>query len=171
MTIGEIRVSDRAMPEEDSAALLQRTLVGRVGTVGADGMPYVVPMNFVYEHAGSRIHLHLARQQGHLAANLAFSPKACFEVDEPGPLIATGDTACETDHVYESVICFGQGRVVSDQGERTRIARLFVQKYVDHGMPGRSCKPGLVYLDIVDFVTVEIAVMTGKRRPPLEPEA
>jgi hypothetical protein len=171
MTLGEIRISDRAMSEEDSAALLQRALVGRIGTVGADGMPYVVPMNFVYEQAGRRIHLHLGRQPGHLAENLKSSPKLCFEVDEPGPLIATGETACETDHVYESVICFGQGRVVSDLAERTRIARLFVQKYVDQGMPGRSCKPGLVYLEIVDFVTIEIAVMTGKRRLPLEPEA
>lgn len=152
-------------------ALLQGALVGRVGTVGSDGMPYVVPMNFVYEPAGRRIHLHLARNPGHLAENLKFSPKVCFEVDEPGPVIATGETACETDHAYESVICFGEARVVSDQTERTRIARLFVQKYVDRGMPGRLCKPGLVYLEIVDFVTIEIAVMTGKRRPPLEPEA
>jgi nitroimidazol reductase NimA-like FMN-containing flavoprotein (pyridoxamine 5'-phosphate oxidase superfamily) len=171
MTLGELRISDRAMSEKDSVTLLQRALVGRVGTVGADGMPYVVPMNFVYEHAGRRIHVHLARQQGHLAANLALSPKVCFEVDEPGPRIATGETACETDHVYESVICFGQGLVVSDQDERTRIAGLFVQKYVDQGMPGRSCKPGLVYLGIADFVTVDIAVMTGKRRAPLQPEA
>jgi nitroimidazol reductase NimA-like FMN-containing flavoprotein (pyridoxamine 5'-phosphate oxidase superfamily) len=170
MTLGEIRISDRAMSEQDSAAVLQRALVGRVGTVGADGMPYVVPMNFVYEQAGRWIHLHLGRQPGHLAENLKFSPKVCFEVDEPGALIATGETACETDYVYESVICFGRGRVVSDQGERTRIARLFVQKYVDQGMPGRSCKPGLVYLEIVDFVTIEVAVVTGKRRPPLEPE-
>ena len=171
MTLGEIRISDRAMSEEDSAALLQRALVGRIGTVGADGMPYVVPMNFVYEQAGRRIHLHLGRQPGHLAENLKSSPKLCFEVDEPGPLIATGETACETDHVYESVICFGQGRVASDLAERTRIARLFVQKYVDQGMPGRSYKPGLVYLEIVDFVTIEVAVMTGKRQPPLEPGA
>jgi nitroimidazol reductase NimA-like FMN-containing flavoprotein (pyridoxamine 5'-phosphate oxidase superfamily) len=167
MTLGEIRISERSMSDEDSAGLLERALVGRVGTVGADGTPYVVPMNFVYEHAGRRIHLHLARQQGHLAANLAFSPKVCFEVDEPGPLIATGETACETDHVYESVICFGEARVVSDLDERTRIARLFIQKYVDQGMPGRSCKPGLVYFEIVDFITMEIAVKTGKRRPPL----
>lgn len=171
MTLGEIRISDRAMSEEDTVVLLQRALVGRIGTVGADGMPYVVPMNFVYERAKRRVHLHLARNPGHLAANLAFSPKVCFEVDEPGPLIATGETACETDHVYESVVCFGEARVVADQKERARIARLFVRKYVDQGMPGRSCKPGLVYLEIVDFVTIEVSVMTGKRRPPLEPEA
>ena len=166
MAIGEIRVSDRAMPEEDSVALLGRALVGRVGTVGADGMPYVVPMNFVYEHAAHTIHLHVAKQPGHLAENLKLSSKVCFEVDEVGALIATGETGCETDHVYESVICFGQARVVPDLDERVRIARLFVQKYVDQAMPGRSLKPGLVFQDIVDFVSVEVSIMTGKRRPP-----
>jgi nitroimidazol reductase NimA-like FMN-containing flavoprotein (pyridoxamine 5'-phosphate oxidase superfamily) len=167
MAVGKLRRSDRAMSEEDTVVLLRRALVGRIGTVDADGTPYVVPLNFVYEHAASRIHLHFARQPGHLASNLKFSSKVCFEVDEPGPLIATGETGCETSHVYESVICFGRAQVVSDERERARIARLFVRKYVDQHMPGRSYKPGLAPLSIVDFTTVEVGVMTGARRPPL----
>lgn len=164
---GKLRLSDRAMSEADTVALLERALVGRIGTVGADGTPYVVPLNFVYEHRRHRIHLHLAKQPGHLASNLRFSPKVCFEVDEPGPLIATGEAACETDQVYESVVCFGQARAVSKERERARVARLFLWKYLDQHMPDRSYKPALVLLSIVDFVTVDIEVMTGKRRPPL----
>lgn len=166
MTLAKLRRSDRAMSEEDTVALLQRALVGRIGTVDADGTPYVVPLNFAYEHPARRIHLHFAREPGHLASNLKFSSKVCFEVDEPGPLIATGETGCETSHLYESVICFGRAQVVSDEREGTRIAGLFIRKYVDQHMPGRSYKPGLV-LNTVDFVTVEMEVMTGKRRPPL----
>lgn len=166
MGLGEIRISDRAMSTKDAAALLQRALVGRIGTVDAEGMPYVVPVNFVYEHRRRRIHLHIGRQLGHLASNLAFSPKACFEVDEAGPLIATGETACETDQVYESVICFGNAQAVSDERERTRIARLFLRKYIDQHMPGRSYKRGLSLMSIADFVTVDVDVMTGKCRPP-----
>ncbi len=167
MAVGELRRSDRAMSEGDTVALLQRALVGRIGTVDAEGTPYVVPLNFVHEHPPHRIHLHSARQIGHLASNLKFSSKVCFEVDEPGPLIATGETGCETSHVYESVICFGLAQVVADEGERARIARLFVQKYVDEHMPARSYKPELELLGSADFVTVEIEVVTGKRRPPV----
>jgi len=167
MAVGKLRRSDRAMSEEDTVVLLRRALVGRIGTVDADGMPYVVPLNFVYEHAARRIHLHFARQPGHLASNLKFSSKVCFEVDEPGPLIATGETGCETSQVYESVICFGRAQVVSDEDERARMARLFLRKYVDQHMPGRSYKPGLAPLSIVDFATIEVGVMTGTRRPPL----
>jgi nitroimidazol reductase NimA-like FMN-containing flavoprotein (pyridoxamine 5'-phosphate oxidase superfamily) len=167
MAVGRLRRSDRAMPEGDSVALLRRALVGRIGTVDADGTPYVVPLNFVCEHAARRIHLHFSKQPGHLASNLKFSSKVCFEVDEPGSLIATGETGCETSHVYESVICFGQAQVVSDERERERIARLFLRKYVDQHMPGRSYKLELAPLSIVDFATVGVAVMTGTRRPPL----
>ncbi|UCH86417.1 MAG: pyridoxamine 5'-phosphate oxidase family protein [Dehalococcoidia bacterium] len=167
MAVGKLRRSDRAMPEEDTTALLQRALVGRIGTVDADGMPYVVPLNFVYEHAARRIHLHFAKQPGHLTSNLKFSSKVCFEVDEPGPIIARGETGCETSHVYESVICFGRAQVVSDERERERIARLFLRKYVDQHMPDRSYKPGLAALSIVDFATVEVGIMTGTRRPSL----
>lgn len=165
MAIGKLRRADRAMFDEDSKALLQRALVGRIGSVDPEGTPYVVPLNFVFEGQPRRIHLHLAKQPGHLASNLKFSPTVCFEVDEPGPLIATGDTGCETSHAYESAVCFGRARVVTDEHERTRVARLFVRKYLEGQMPGRSYNPGLPLLSTVDFVTVEIDVITGKRRP------
>lgn len=167
MTLGELRRADREMPEEDIVALLQRALVGRIGSVDADGMPYVVPLSFVYEHPARRIHLHLSKDPGHLVANLILSSKVCFEVDEPGPLLATGETGCETSQAFESVICFGQARVVSDEQERERIARLFVRKYVDEYMTDRSYKQELIPLSIVEFITVEIDVMTGARRPPV----
>jgi nitroimidazol reductase NimA-like FMN-containing flavoprotein (pyridoxamine 5'-phosphate oxidase superfamily) len=165
MAVGKLRRSDRAMSAQDSVALLQWALVGRVATIDAEGTPYIVPLNFVYEHRGRRIHLHLAKQRGHLASNLEFSSKVCFEVDEPGPLVATGDAGCNTDQVYESVVCFGRAKVIDDEREKERIARLFVRKYVDEHMPGRSYEPGLVWLGAVEFVTVEIGVVTGKRCP------
>ncbi len=147
--------------------LLHRALVGRLGTVSSVGMPYVVPLNFVFEDGPPRVHLHIARQPGHLSSNIGFSSKACFEVDEPGSLVATGETACNTDQAYESVICFGRAQVVSSNRERRRIARLFVRKFLDQAMAGRSYKPGLALLDIVDFVTVKVDTMTGKRGPAL----
>jgi hypothetical protein len=165
METGNLRRTDRAMSEEDSVALLQRALVGRIGTVDAEGTPYVVPLNFVYENEGRRVHFHLARQPGHLSSNLAFSPKVCFEVDEPGPLFATGEAGCDSDQAYESVVCFGRAALVSDEDEKERIARLFFRKYIDEHMPGRSYDPQLVWLAAVEFVTLEATVVTGKRCP------
>lgn len=167
MAIGEPWIAERTMSQKDTMALLGRALVGRMGTVSSEGTPYVVPLDFVFEDGPPRIHLHIARQPGHLSSNLDFSSKVCFEVDEPGPLVATGETACETDHAYESAVCFGQARVVSSKRERARIARLFVRRFLDQAMPDRSYKPGLVLLDAVEFVTVHVDIMTGKRGPVL----
>jgi len=139
--------------------------VGRVGTVDAGGTPYVVPMNFVYEHEARQVHLHLAKVPGHLASNLEFSSKVCFEVDEPGPLFATGDAGCDTGQAYESVVCFGRAEVVSDEVERERIGGLFFRKYIDEHMPGRTYNSGLVWLSAVAFVTIHVGVLTGKRCP------
>jgi nitroimidazol reductase NimA-like FMN-containing flavoprotein (pyridoxamine 5'-phosphate oxidase superfamily) len=165
MALGRPRMAEREMSRKDTVALLQRALVGRLGTVGSEGLPYVVPLDFVFEDEPPRIHLHIARQQGHLSSNLGFSSRVCFEVDEPGPLVATGETACETDHAYESAVCFGEAHFVSGKRERGRIARLFVRRFVDQGMPGRSYKRGLASLKSVDLVTVHVEVMTGKRGP------
>ena len=165
MTLGELRRSDRAMSEQDSVALLRRALVGRIGTIDAEGTPYVVPLSFVYEDQGNRIHVHRGRQPGHLTSNLEFSSKVCFEVDDPGPLVATGNSGCDTSQLYESVVCFGRARMVADEPERERIARLFLRKYIDENMPGRSYKPRLVWLGAADFVTIDIGVLTGKRCP------
>jgi nitroimidazol reductase NimA-like FMN-containing flavoprotein (pyridoxamine 5'-phosphate oxidase superfamily) len=84
-------------------------------------------------------------------------------VDEPGSLFATGEAGCDTDQAYESAVCFGRAAVVFDEGEKQRIARLFIRKYVDEHMPGRSYDAGLVWLGPVEFVTVEVGVVTGKR--------
>jgi hypothetical protein len=165
METGNLRRTDRAMSEEDSVALLQRALVGRIGTVDAEGTPYVVPLNFVYEEEGRRVHFHLARGPGHLSSNLSFSPKACFEVDEFGAFVATGDAGCDTDQQFESVVCFGRAAVVPDEAESERIARLFFRKYVDQNMSGRSYDPELVWLAAVQFFTVQVDVMTGKHGP------
>ncbi len=162
MAIGKPRIRERVMSRKDTIALLQRSLVGRIGTVDSAGMPYVVPLDFVFEDKPPRIHLHIARQPGHLSSNLGFSSKVCFEVDDPGPLVATGETACETDHAYESAVCFGRARVVSGKRERGRIARLFVRRFLDQAMPDRSYKPGLTLLKTVEFVTLDLEVMTGK---------
>ena len=88
-------------------------------------------------------------------------------MDEPGPLIATGDAGCDTDQVYESGVCFGRARTVSDERERERIARLFLRKYIDENMPGREYDPELVWLAAVEFVTIEVAFVTGKRCSPV----
>jgi uncharacterized protein len=160
-----MRRSDREMSVADSERLLGRALVGRIGTAGPDGMPYVTPMNFVYDAPNRALFLHCATS-GHLLDNLRQSPLACFEVDEPGDVVATGPAACDTSHAYESVICFGRATVVPGDQERARALDLFVDKYVRRLMPEREYDPEMppAEMDRTEVIVVQVERMTGKRR-------
>jgi nitroimidazol reductase NimA-like FMN-containing flavoprotein (pyridoxamine 5'-phosphate oxidase superfamily) len=68
---------------DDSAReLLPHGYAGRLGTVGADGFPYVV--HLLYIVLDDRIWVHNTRARGHLRTNVDFEPRVCFEIDEAG---------------------------------------------------------------------------------------
>ncbi len=164
MPAGELRRKDRESSPVDTQGCLERALVGRVGTVSPDGEPYVVPMNFVFDSTSNRVFLHCATT-GHLLDNLAANPRACFEVDEAGELLATGPSTCDTSQAYQSVICFGRAHVLTGNREREEALRLFVKKYVDRMMPHRKYDPAMKTLDATTVIAIEVERMTGKRRP------
>jgi nitroimidazol reductase NimA-like FMN-containing flavoprotein (pyridoxamine 5'-phosphate oxidase superfamily) len=151
------------MAPNDAEALLDRALVGRLGTVGADGAPYVVPMNFVYDAPSRTVFLHCATS-GHLLDNLAAETRACFEVDEPGPIIAAGEYGCDTSQVYSSVICFGRAAVLSADPEKRSALELFVQKYVDRLAPDRKYDPEMTTYDATVAIAIQVETMTAKER-------
>lgn len=163
MPLGELRKRNREMGEGESLSLLARALVGRLGTAGPEGMPYVVPMNFVYDPRRRTVFLHCA-QGGHRLENLAGNPLACFEVDEYGPLVATGPNPCNTAQLYSSVICFGRAAIVTEEDERLRALRLLVQKYVDQLMPERRYEPEMPGAPATVVVALKVETMTGKQR-------
>jgi len=167
MARGSPRRKDREMAAEDVDGLLGEALVGRVGTVDAHGMPYVVPLNFVYDRPSRTVFLHCATS-GHLLENLANNPRVCFEVDEPGEIIATGPDGCSTSQVYRSVIAFGTAAIVQGREEKEAALRLFVQKYVDRLMPERQYDPSLNTTDATTVIAVRLETATGKSRPPLQ---
>lgn len=164
MPEGELRRKDRETSRTDVQDCLDRALVGRVGTVRPDGGPYVVPMNFVFDPASKRVYLHCANT-GHLLDNLAGNDRVCFEVDEPGELLATGPAGCDTSQAFQSVICFGRAHIVTGSTERDDALRIFVQKYVDRLMPNRVYDPEMKALDETTVIAIDVERMTGKRRP------
>src|SRR5688500_3118237 len=116
--LGNMRRKDREMTREECDAMLERVLVGRLATADLDGMPYITPMNYVYAPSTNTVYLHSGRHVGHMQTNLRVNPKVCFEIDEPGAVIATGEYACNTSQVFESVVIFGTARIMTDEAER-----------------------------------------------------
>ncbi len=158
---------------QDIERILSSTTVGRLATNGADGYPYITPVNFVY-HQGY-IYFHSA-SKGEKLDNLVRDPKVCFEVDIPLAYLDTGfDPArriCHLHQYYHSVIIRGRARVV--QGGPLKVAALnaMVTKHergaghelVNEEMPGyNACK-------VVEIEPTSVSAKSdlGQNKPPEE---
>src|SRR5207248_2856430 len=114
----EIRRTDKLMPDTRAWETLERGFSGRLGTVGEDGYPYVVPL--LYVCLDGAIYVHNTRARGHLRQNVDHEARVCFEVDEPGEVFAYGRFECDSSVAYRSVIAFGRIAVVEDAAGKQR---------------------------------------------------
>ena len=99
--------------------ILHRCRVGRFATNGADGYPYVIPVNYVY--CRGSIYFHTARE-GEKMDNLRRDSRAVFEVDVPlAYLDSVYDSSrppCRVDQFYHSVIIRGRAEEVGQLEEK-----------------------------------------------------
>ena len=70
----DIRRSDRAQSESTAVEILKKGSYGVLSTVGADGYPYGVPVNYVYDDV--KIYFHCAKS-GHKLDAVRASRKIC----------------------------------------------------------------------------------------------
>ena len=130
--------------------ILSSTTIGRLATNGADGYPYITPVNFVY-HEGN-IYFHCALK-GEKLDNLQRDPKVCFEVDIPLAYLDTGldpdKRICHLHQYYHSVIIRGKASVVLDGHLKVSALNALVTRHensayhqpVKEEMPGyKACK-------------------------------
>ena len=116
----EIRRKDRELESSDALKLLTKGEYGILSTIGEDGYPYGVPVNYVYFN--NIIGFHCATK-GHKLDNLEYESKVSFTV--------VGDTCplpekFSTD--YESVIAFGKAEEASED-EKKEILLEIIKKY------------------------------------------
>jgi uncharacterized protein len=101
-------------PREIDRILFSAT-IGRLATMGADGYPYVTPVNYVWYKGHIYFHCALV---GEKLDNLARDAKVCFEVDIPLAYIDAGfdpkQRICRVHQFYHCVIIRGEARVVPD---------------------------------------------------------
>jgi nitroimidazol reductase NimA-like FMN-containing flavoprotein (pyridoxamine 5'-phosphate oxidase superfamily) len=109
------------------AKLLKETIVGRLG-LACDGEVYVIPINHCYVRG--RLIFHCAFE-GRKLDVMRQNPNVCFEVDrwtaEPPARGGRYHEICDAG--YESVICWGRAREVTDVGERVRLLDTFQRHY------------------------------------------
>jgi nitroimidazol reductase NimA-like FMN-containing flavoprotein (pyridoxamine 5'-phosphate oxidase superfamily) len=100
-------------------AILTKARIGRLATLGADGYPYIVPVNYVYWRES--IYFHCA-PEGEKLDNIRRHPQVCFEVDVPLAYLDTGYDKdmppCEVSQFYQCVVIRGRGEVVDEMTEK-----------------------------------------------------
>jgi uncharacterized protein len=102
--------------------VLRREAWGCLGVCTADGHPYVVPINYAYVDGKVLFHCAL---EGKKLDCIRANPGVCFTVArQPGAVREhPGGAPCHVDN--DSVICYGEARIVVDLQERVEVLNRF----------------------------------------------
>lgn len=102
----EMRRSERMLSDDIMMNIMNNELYGVLSTVDNEGIPYGVPLNFVYED--SIIYFHCAKN-GHKLDNISSNANASFCV-----VTDTENVADKFTTKYKSVIAFGKIQEVAE---------------------------------------------------------
>lgn len=116
----ESRKPEKTLSESEMKEILTIAEYGVLSTVGEDGYPYGIPVNFVYD--GKNLYFHGAKE-GHKVDNLRFSNKVAFTV-----VVDTQVLPKEFNTKFRSVIVFGKAMIATDE-ERSKVFELILEKY------------------------------------------
>ena len=154
-------MADRTVIESktEMEALLRQETLGYLGLAAA-GLPYVVPLNYVYTEGTLIFHCALT---GKKLDDIRANPQVCFTVGRQTGRVRehAGQDPCQVDS--DSVICTGRARIVSSDTEasieeRQALLNVFNRRFDPDAEPisvKRAEKCGVVEIVIEE--------MTGRR--------
>ncbi|HWQ35757.1 MAG TPA: pyridoxamine 5'-phosphate oxidase family protein [Blastocatellia bacterium] len=93
------------MGKNESCELLRRQSLGRLGCC-ADGVPYVIPVNYLYDDDCLYVH----SLPGRKIALMRHNPQVCLQTDE-----------IQDEYNWCSVIAFGRYEEITETTEREKI--------------------------------------------------
>ncbi|MBW2613470.1 MAG: pyridoxamine 5'-phosphate oxidase family protein [Deltaproteobacteria bacterium] len=151
----EMRRKDKEIGMDDAINFLTEHEYGVLSTVGTDGQPYGVPLNYAYKD--NCIYFHCALT-GHKIDNIVNNPKVSF--------CAVGDTKVlpsEFSTNYVSAVAFGVASEIQGT-ERYNALVLLLEKFSPDFL-----EEGKKYIKKLDKATkvikIEIQHISGKKAP------
>ncbi len=161
------RVLRRDRAVEDEAWIRSQLREAPYGVVATDSehQPFINPLIFAYDEGDNAIYFHTGRR-GRIFANISANPRVCFNVCRMGELIAR-PAAWQFDVEYDSVIVFGEARVMDDPEEARHGLKLLLAKYFPDLHYGQDYTPITTQqLGQTAVYRLEIEAWSGKRNPP-----
>lgn len=151
----EMRRKDKAMTEEATMTVLKEAEYGFLSTVGEDGYPYGIPVNYVYENG--KIYFHGTCFMGHKNQNIAFCNKVCFSIARNTSVVAD-----KFFSKFESVVAFGTIEEIFEE-EKMSAMKVLLQKY-----SGDFMEAGIKYLESaaekISVFAITVERVTGKAK-------
>lgn len=123
-----MRRKDRALPENEAAALLRGGQWGVLASADAEGVPLGTPLSYVVLDGAVYFHCAL---EGQKLRNIAAQPRVCFTVVGATQPAYTGG---HFTAFYESAMAHGRAAVVADEDERRRALLALCEKYLPQHM-------------------------------------
>lgn len=118
-----ITVEERHLIEE----IISKNTLCYVGMISADGLPYVIPMNFGYKD--DVIYLHSA-QESNSIRSLKQNPNVCITFcTEPSLTYQNEEVACSYRMKGSSVICRGKVVFEEDFDEKIKALDIIMKQY------------------------------------------
>jgi nitroimidazol reductase NimA-like FMN-containing flavoprotein (pyridoxamine 5'-phosphate oxidase superfamily) len=168
----KIRRKEKQLSDEECNEILTKAEYGTLATMGADGYPYAVPVNYVF-HNGN-IYFHCATV-GHKLDNIGYCSNVSFNVVTDVwvmPLIPDKDVNENDlqlngfDTNFNSVIIFGKAKEVLEEEKMDGLCAL-LKKFLDEDKYSKYKEAGIKYIESslkrTRLIKIEIVHMTGKR--------
>jgi len=145
-----MRRSEKEMSKEMTLALLSRGQEGVLGTIGDNGYPYTVVVNYVY--LNDKIYFHSAKT-GQKIDNIKYNNKVSFSVFDNVEVIGE-----ELTTHYQSLVVFGKAKVIET---RKDVLLALVNKYANLDQE-KVLKMIDKEINVTAIVEIEIDHITGK---------
>jgi nitroimidazol reductase NimA-like FMN-containing flavoprotein (pyridoxamine 5'-phosphate oxidase superfamily) len=144
--------------------LLERSRIGRLATTGADGYPYITPVNYVYLNGS--IYFHCART-GEKLDNIRRDPRVCFQVDQPLAYLDLGfadnrQKPCSVTQFYDCVIIRGRAEISQDIAEKVAALNALVSSHQDVQQSFREITEQTRAVSLCEIIAVRVESISGK---------
>lgn len=151
----ESRKPEKMLSNAEMKEILETAEYGVLSTIGQDGYPYGVPVNFVYD--GESVYMHGAKE-GHKVDNINFCDKVSFTA-----VVDTEILPKEFNTKFRSVIVFGRA-VLATEEEKLKAFHLMLEKYTPTNIEnGKKYVKGAGHKASIYKIQIEHCTAKGKK--------
>lgn len=167
----KIRRIEKQLTAEECHDVLTKAEYGTLATIGADGYPYAVSVNYVFHN--ENIYFHCATV-GHKLDNIGYCHNVSFNIVTdvwvvpliPEDLNESRSRFNGFDTNFNSVIIFGKAKEVIGGEKMEGLIALF-KKFLNEKEYNTNKEEGFKYIEkslkMTKLIRIEIEHMTGKR--------